>query len=549
MPSLRHLPLLLVGLWSSTAAADGPVYRDAFIVESDPSILLQSRADLLSDVTSALSELGASCKATPRNQFNSPHFTGSSFNLECDSSVEQQAALQAIKNLVAVGKAWPVRQHKAQRNIPSLDRTANLEFPGVVNSHFDRPHVSSSRTANPVVARDSAPLADTLSTHVETGIDRLHATGITGKGIRIAVVDSSFDTSVPGLSGTTVGYTQDLISGGSAVGDNCSYHGTHVLGIVGAKGAPESSVGYGVNGAAYDATYELFRIQPCGADVAQTDDLIAAFLQAGERGVDVITCSYGGDNAFPEEPWAVVATRLARNGTFVSLSNGNSPSGTGPFTGSGAVARNRDIGGKTSPLSFTPGSRVNFPSTSLTVWSPKKNETAEGSCHRVADDTAPPTDPSNAILLVERSQCWVDQDGVSLTASPRYNFTYVMRYMFATPDTSPKPCPWFTDADAETTQGIISISRASGLSMIAALTKSENVTVTLPADTVAGRVSLTSINNTEAGGQLTYYSAWGPSLDGRARPTLIAPGHNILSTFPSYLGNWGVIGGTSMSTP
>ena len=209
-------------------------------------------------------------------------------------------------------------------------------------------------------------------------------------------------------------------------------------------------------------------------------------------------------------------------------------------------------GGKAQPLSFTPGSRVGFPSTGLAVWAPtKSNKTADGSCNQVASDMAPPADPANTILLVERSSCWVDQDGVSLTASPRYNFTYVMRHMFATPDSSPKPCPWFTDADADadTTKGIISISNAAGLSMIAELTKGGNVTVALPSNAVDGKVSLTSINNTEGGGQLTYYSSWGPSLDGRGRPTLVAPGHNILSTFPSYLGDWGVIGGTSMSTP
>lgn len=498
-------------------------------------------------------------------QFDSPHFTGSSFNLDCDKNVAQQAALQAIKNLGAVGKAWPVRKVKAQRNIPH-DGSANPELPRA-DSPYGRLGVpSSSHSPNLVVARETAP--DTLSTHVETGIDRLHAEGITGKGIRIAVVDSSFDTSVPGLSRTTVSYTKDIITGGSVVGDNCSYHGTHVLGIVGAKGG--ESV-YGVNGAAYDATYELYRIQPCGADVAQNDDLIAAFLQAGERGVDVITCSYGGDNAFPEEPWAVVATRIAQNGTFVSLSNGNSPSGTGPFTGYGAGMAldvmavgatyntitpciqwqgTMTSGGKETPLSFTPGSRVGFPSTSLTVWAPtRSNKTADGSCNQVADDMAPPADPANTILLIERNSCWVDQDGVTLTASPRYNFTYVMKHLMQTPDSSPKPCPWFTDADTEDTKGIISISNAAGVSMIEELTKGGNFTVTLPSNAVDGRVALTSITNTEGGGQLTYYSSWGPSLDGRSRPTLIAPGHNILSTFPSYLGNWGVIGGTSMSTP
>lgn len=230
---------------------------------------------MLTDVTSALSELGASCKATPRIQFDSPHFIGSSFNLECHSNVAQQAALQAIRNLGSVGKAWPVRKVKAQRNIPQ-DGSTNLELPPA-NPPFGRlGGVASSHSPN-LVARESI-FPDTLSTHVETGIDRLHAEGITGKGIRIAVVDSSFDTSVPGLRGTAVGYTKDVIAGGSAVRDDCSYHGTHVLGIVGAAGAASA---YGVSGAAHGATYELYRIQACGADAAQTDDLVAGLPGGG----------------------------------------------------------------------------------------------------------------------------------------------------------------------------------------------------------------------------------------------------------------------------
>ncbi|KAK8119737.1 serine endopeptidase [Apiospora kogelbergensis] len=549
MPSLHRTSLLLASVGSLAAVVNGAAYQDAFIVESDQSF---QGGDLLNDVTSALAVLGASCTATPRIQFDSPHFTGSSFHLQCDDDIEQQAVLGAINNLGVVGKAWPVREVKAQRNIPRDGSASHIEWlPKGVDASLGGRDVATSHISNTnvAIARQSTP--DTLSTHIETGIDRLHAEGITGQGIRIAVVDSSFDTSVPGLAGTHVGYTKDIIGGGSVVGDNCSYHGTHVLGIVGAKGAGGSTTTtpyHGVNGAARDATFELYRIQACGEDVSHADLLIAAFLEAGARGVDVITCSYGGDNAYPEEPWAVVAARIARNGTFVSLSNGNSPAGTGPFTASGAAMALDVAGVGATYNTITPCLQVSFPSTNLTVWAPTKS-VKSGSCNKVADDMAPPADPANTILLIERNACWIDQDGVTLAASPRYNFTYVMNHMFKTPDSSPKPCPWFTDVPTERAQGIIAIDHEIGISIIAELNKGGNVTVTLPSDPVSGRLSIETTNNTQSGGQLTYYSAWGPSLDGRSRPTVIAPGHNILSTFPRYLGNWGVIGGTSMATP
>lgn len=130
-----------------------------------------------------------------------------------------------------------------------------------------------------------------------TGVDKLHSEGLTGTGLRIAVIDDGFDLDTPGLSQTTIGFAHDLIDGDNDVRDNCSYHGTHVLGIVGAKGAAEV---YGVTGVARDATYDLYRIASCGPRGASTDNLMKATLEAAEREVDILSCSYGGGLAFPD---------------------------------------------------------------------------------------------------------------------------------------------------------------------------------------------------------------------------------------------------------
>lgn len=44
-------------------------------------------------------------------------------------------------------------------------------------------------------------LSDTFSTHIMTGVDRLHAEGIDGKGVHIAIIDTGVDWTHPSLGG------------------------------------------------------------------------------------------------------------------------------------------------------------------------------------------------------------------------------------------------------------------------------------------------------------------------------------------------------------
>jgi hypothetical protein len=51
------------------------------------------------------------------------------------------------------------------------------------------------------------------------------------------------------------------------------------------------------------------------------------------------------------------------------------------------------------------------------------------------------------------------------------------------------------------------------------------------------------------GGRINDYSSWGPTLDGRMKPEVSAPGGTILSTYPVSKGSWAVLSGTSMAAP
>lgn len=167
----------------------------------------------------------------------------------------------------------------------------------VCGQNFDRrfgSHVNPG-VSQPLHSRDDQ-LTGALSPHVSTGVAKLHAANLTGSGLRIAVVDSGFDVDVPGFSKTAITYTHDLTDNDNDVRDDCSFHGTHVLGVLGSK-RDESR--YGLTSVAPDASYRLYRIQPCGRS-GDDDILINAFLEAADRGVEMISCSFGGGQGFPE---------------------------------------------------------------------------------------------------------------------------------------------------------------------------------------------------------------------------------------------------------
>ena len=135
-----------------------------------------------------------------------------------------------------------------------------------------------------------------------TGVDKLHAQGMWGDGVKIAIVDSGIDYTHPALGGCfghgcKVSYGVDLV-GDKYNGDNlplqdadpfdnCIGHGTHIAGIIAAE-----SEEFGFTGVAPNVTLGMYRVAGC-AGVITDDGLIAAFLMAFEAGADVITASIG----------------------------------------------------------------------------------------------------------------------------------------------------------------------------------------------------------------------------------------------------------------
>lgn len=215
-------------------------------------------------------------------------FKGVSFQVkpsDSSSSHTDSDVLTQITGNAKVASVWPV-----QSSMPQIPVT-------------ESPSVSANVETRHVKRQDQAE--DTFSPHVMIQIDRLHAEGLTGKGVQVAIIDSGVDYTHPALGGcfgegclVSKGY--DFVGDNFKLGvtepipdddplDTCFGHGTHVAGTVAAQ---LEKTTYGFSGGAPGVTLAAYRIWNC---ISGTNDeiQIAAFGRAVEDGADIISYSNG----------------------------------------------------------------------------------------------------------------------------------------------------------------------------------------------------------------------------------------------------------------
>lgn len=142
-------------------------------------LTVRVNADVLQHSTGAFfSNLTrTSIAATPRLDLTHGNiFNGASFHLNDPST----GNIETIFNMAQVKNIWPVRLYaRPQAAIP---RTVTREEISAIISKRDGTN-------------------DTYPPHVQGNVDKLHAEGFTGKGVRIAVVDTGIDYKHPSLGG------------------------------------------------------------------------------------------------------------------------------------------------------------------------------------------------------------------------------------------------------------------------------------------------------------------------------------------------------------
>ncbi|EFY96007.1 peptidase S8 and DUF1034 (Fn-like) domain protein [Metarhizium robertsii] len=258
------------------------VVAGAFLLECDS----QSLKPLIKTVQEQGGEI--------RREFNSEVFYGFSAQLS-NASV----AGDELQHMPGVKKVWQVQVSKHQESPPA-------ESQATPESAHQRRQVKSPWN------------------HVMTQIDKLHAAGFTGSGIRIAVVDSGVDYTHPALGGC-FGEGCRVALGGNFAKDgkdndpmDCNGHGTAVAGIV--AGNDANYVGVAPN-----ATLAGYRVLDCSA-MLEEDDLIAGWVKAYQDGAQIIVSSAGWPGAaWATRPAAAVVSRIVDSGVpcIVGLGNEN----------------------------------------------------------------------------------------------------------------------------------------------------------------------------------------------------------------------------------
>ncbi|KAI5861047.1 subtilisin-like protein [Durotheca rogersii] len=478
-------------------------------------------------------------------------FKGASFTLkELPSEPELTAGQIAAKP--EVKSIWPVRK---------------ISFPKPNVTHVGGGVAEFARR----VKRQQGSSPEGFAPHLMTQVDKLHAEGYTGKGIRIGLVDTGVDYTHPALGGcfgpgclVEYGYDFKGDNDTSPVPvpdpdpfDNCVGHGTHVAGIIAAQLNE-----HGFTGAAPGVKLGMYKATGCGGETTN-DMLIAAFNAAFEDGSDIISCSAGDDSGWSSDPWAIAASRIAAAGVPVVVAPGNSghlglwypstPASGINVTAVGSVENSVlpsmakaatytvDDAAETTAFGLQFGSPTYSVNVTLPLWAVSNDTASEtDACAALPDDTP---DLSEKVVLLRMptsgSDCTVESQAGNLAAK---GAQYVLWYSQTGADL---PSLWLRN---EEIKAVATASSRFGAKIVPLLAGGSNITVQIN-DWSSSGLYIENLDNPVSGGYMSRSTSWGPTQEVNVKPQVAAPGGDILSTYPLALGGYGVLSGTSMSTP
>ncbi|KXT16736.1 hypothetical protein AC579_5231 [Pseudocercospora musae] len=547
--ALLCLALALLLVSGEAETDDLSAHQRHAIIELDSSSLL-STEQILGELVSLASQTDVPSIISKRRDLHSDLFQGFSISITSKNGLGAiDAIYDGIVSHHAVKNAWLSSPHAFSPSGSALN--------------LGRHHVSTPLPLSYRSRRESEPHPP----HAQIGVDRLHAAGIKGKGIRIAILDTGFDYKQQPF-GYEIGpykkvtYGHDWIGASDDPYTECSHHGTHVMGIVAAD--PTT---FGVVGAAPDATIELHRVFDCDGHNDE-DTLFSALTAAWQRGVDVINCSWGLSDSF-ETAISTLAARIMANGTYVQFTAGNggpqplSINNPGATHGVPAVA---SVDCESSAAYFWNGSFFSdgvqhnirwvpgltnhavteFPSR-LDVWAPLET-VPENAPWRPATFPANLSIPDmeKTVLLTRLDFFAVYHEHIVDLIKPRYVLTY--HPMAGDLGFPGMYFPSWPLSEFPDTRALATVEHETALHMVHEISQGKRVTITLAqkdayADDVAYSVNL------RTGGRVTENSGWGPTMTGEAGVTFAAPGGRILSTVPRVYGGFGQLTGTSMAAP
>ncbi|MGJ9451396.1 S8 family serine peptidase [Actinotignum sp. GS-2025c] len=393
--------------------------------------------------------------------------------------------------------------------------------------------------------------------------------GVTGKGVRVGIIDSGVAIDHPafggnGVKGERAFPNEKIVTGYDFVGDSFNTdrsdpnfqpvphpdtlpddcgagggHGSHVAGIA-AGNDPESKF----KGVAPDAVIGAYRVFGCTGSTS-SEVILSALERAQRDKMDVVNMSIGAAFAtWPNYPTAVASENLVAAGVVVTASQGNSGA-KGIFSGSAPA-----VGPSVIAVGSVDNTHVLRPVFMF-------NGAPEG-FDNVTESPAVPTAGSLDVVAYPEGQ---KTGAVDLPGTP-----FTGKAVLISRGTS----TFYQKARAAQDDGaaaVIIYNNQPG-SLNATIAGSPAVTIPVIAVTqeqgerfeeavAAGNASLEwtdakRVAASPTGGKISDFSSWGLAADLQLKPDVVAPGGNIYSAWPvddAVTPSWKTISGTSMAAP
>lgn len=389
----------------------------------------------------------------------------------------------------------------------------------------------------------------------QTGVDiAQEEMGLTGKGIRVGIIDSGLDLQHPAFAADRIVAKYDFVGDDynsdtnpipkpdADPDDDCGGHGTHVAGIVGANGT--------IKGAAPGVSLGVYRVFGCEGAVG-VDVIVAALERAVADNMDIVNMSLGSFGEWTGDPLDQAVEKAAKQGLIVVFSAGNNGA-EGPFATSGhanapasiSVANFENIA-VTSPYFEVGTSKIPFDVASYSGALPTSGtlELAKTGTPASTSDACTAL-PANSLtgkaVLIRRGTCTfyekaINAQNAGAAAVLIYNRTEgLLSVTFEPPQGKPPvtiPGVTLYKADGEALNDKI----AAGAVTLKWLTPDRVMSVENPRGNLAADSS-----------------SYGPTQLLNLKPDLGAPGNYIYSTYPLELETktgYATLSGTSMSAP
>jgi minor extracellular serine protease Vpr len=386
--------------------------------------------------------------------------------------------------------------------------------------------------------------------------------GLTGQGVRVAIMDTGIDYHHPDLGGCFglgcrvetgwdfVGNSFNANPGSPAYDpvpvpgpdpDDCNGHGTHVAGIVGAEG--------GVTGVAPEVTFGAYKVFGCAGSTT-ADIMIAAMEMALADGMHVLNMSIGSAFQWPQYPTAVAASNLVDQGMVVVASIGNS--GASGVYSAGAPGLGENVIGVASfdnshvalaTFTVTPaditagyGNAAAAPPAPTSGSLPlDKSGTPASAADACNVDGASPFTPeqfTDKAVLIRRGTCPFHEKALN---AQNAGAAAVVLYNNVAGRFSPTVA-----GTPAITIPVVAISDAEGVAI--------NDAIEAEAQTL-NWTDQTGMFTNPTGGLISSFSSYGLAPDLTLKPDIGAPGGLIRSTYPLESGGYATVSGTSMSSP